>query len=286
MIKRILETATQRQYKIIRFYEYEYFSVGYKNDESEWKDQTGIKYHFPNRYKNLLLPGTKVIYYKGRQRSSIYRDKRLTSEAHYFRIAAIDSVAVDSASTKNDFYATISDFTPFSKPVLAQDQNGFLETIPDNRVNNYWRDGVRQIHISSYKTIISLSDVEEDGYSTYNDLAADPNSFFESTLTEGGQKFRFTSYYERNPKLRQQAVLIHGYTCKGCGFNFENFYGEDGKGFIEIHHLKPISESGQTEVNPETDLIPLCSNCHSMIHRKKNRILSIDELRAIINLIN
>ena len=50
--------------------------------------------------------------------------------------------------------------------------------------------------------------------------------------------------------------------------NFVERYGEIGKEFIEIHHLNPISETdGEHEVNPATDLIPLCSNCHSMIHR-------------------
>jgi predicted HNH restriction endonuclease len=35
-----------------------------------------------------------------------------------------------------------------------------------------------------------------------------------------------------------------------------------------VHHLNPISQTeGEHEVDPVNDLIPLCSNCHSMIHR-------------------
>ena len=45
-------------------------------------------------------------------------------------------------------------------------------------------------------------------------------------------------------------------------------YGNIGKNFIEIHHIKPMYTIRKISVNPETDLIPLCSNCHKMIHRK------------------
>ena len=51
--------------------------------------------------------------------------------------------------------------------------------------------------------------------------------------------------------------------------NFEQTYGELGKDFIEVHHLHPVSQ-GERKVNPIEDLIPLCSNCHSMIHRQED----------------
>lgn len=105
----------------------------------------------------------------------------------------------------------------------------------------------------------------------------------EDEYFEGRRAERLSSFYERNPKLRAAAILIHKYTCSACGFNFEFFYGEHGAGYIEVHHLKPISTfTEETQVNPETDMTVLCSNCHRMIHRKKNKPLSLDELRAII----
>ena len=52
-----------------------------------------------------------------------------------------------------------------------------------------------------------------------------------------------------------------------CGFDFEEKYGELGKGYIEVHHIKPLSEiDEEVVVNPETDLICVCSNCHRKIH--------------------
>jgi len=74
---------------------------------------------------------------------------------------------------------------------------------------------------------------------------------------------------ERNRKLSEKAKKIHGYTCQACDFNFEEKYGEIGKGFIEAHHLTPLSElKGQKiPLDPLKDFTVLCSNCHRMIHR-------------------
>jgi len=100
---------------------------------------------------------------------------------------------------------------------------------------------------------------------------------------EGKSSIVYTTKYERDPKLRKQAIKLHGLSCKGCGFTFENFYGVYGKGYIHIHHIEPLFEyGGSRKVNPEKDLIPLCANCHAIVHRRKNKTLSIDELKNII----
>ena len=64
-----------------------------------------------------------------------------------------------------------------------------------------------------------------------------------------------------------------------CGFNFEDVYGDIGKEFIHVHHVKPLSEIGaKYEIDPIQDLCPICPNCHAMIHRE-NPSLTIDQLR-------
>ena len=69
-----------------------------------------------------------------------------------------------------------------------------------------------------------------------------------------------------------------------CGFNFLERYGEIGRGFIHVHHVNPLSQTGEQIVDPKTDLVPVCPNCHSMIHRDKNHILTIEELKLIFNM--
>ncbi|MED4046764.1 HNH endonuclease, partial [Priestia aryabhattai] len=66
------------------------------------------------------------------------------------------------------------------------------------------------------------------------------------------------------------------------GFNFEEVYGERGRDFIEIHHIKPLSSLKEAvAINPKTDLVPLCANCHRMIHRRKNEVLTVEQLKAL-----
>ncbi len=99
---------------------------------------------------------------------------------------------------------------------------------------------------------------------------------------EGAKKEVIVNSFERNPEARKGCIEYYGVKCKCCGFSFEDKYGEIGKGFIHVHHLKPISEIGKEyQVNPVEDLIPLCPNCHAMIH-KKNPPFSVDELKKIM----
>jgi hypothetical protein len=54
----------------------------------------------------------------------------------------------------------------------------------------------------------------------------------------------------------------------GCGFCFEDVYGDVGKGFAHVHHLNALNESNQQVRTTLKDLAIVCANCHAMIHRK------------------
>lgn len=136
---------------------------------------------------------------------------------------------------------------------------------------------------NSYNGIIFKSTLQPR---LYNIVKQDLDSIaIEETDFEGSLQKRFINYYERKPKLRAKAIEIHGTKCmvSACGFDFENIYGDHGKNYIEVHHIKPISTSrGQIEINPENDMVVVCSNCHRMIHRKKDKILSIKQVSTLI----
>jgi predicted HNH restriction endonuclease len=100
---------------------------------------------------------------------------------------------------------------------------------------------------------------------------------------EGNKKTQTVSFYERDPKNRAEAIRKHGMTCIVCNFNFEEKYGERGAAYIEVHHKNPLYKSKMSQViDPEKDLTVLCSNCHRMIHRKKDQILTIEELKRMV----
>ena len=85
---------------------------------------------------------------------------------------------------------------------------------------------------------------------------------------EGAEIQRLISTHERDPSLRAQCLKIHGHHCKICEINLGSIYGKLGEDFIHVHHLSPLSRGRQPRrTDPNNDLIPVCPNCHSMIHR-------------------
>ena len=261
------------------------FTIITENDESAWEDETGILYHFPKRYLKYLTPGTNIIYYKGTLKKRAFSESRLSDAPHYFAVAKIGKVYLDTKSNKGDLFATIADFVPFNKAVLAKNHLSYLEIFPEQQ-KNYWRNGVRVIDQTTYKLILSHANQNEvsEKKSTYmldNNLN-DISNILESA-TEGRTSKRYITTYERNPKYRKQAIAIHGDSCFACGFNFGKFYGEYAEGYIHVHHIIPVSVLEEPKaIDPETDLVPLCANCHSVVHRKKDETLSIDKLRVLI----
>ncbi len=94
----------------------------------------------------------------------------------------------------------------------------------------------------------------------------------------------------RSAKLREAAIQHYSASgtiaCSACGFDFGEFYGEIGRGFIEIHHTKPIVAYEDEDVEMTIkkalgNVRPLCSNCHRMVHRRRGSLLSIEELRRL-----
>jgi 5-methylcytosine-specific restriction protein A len=99
---------------------------------------------------------------------------------------------------------------------------------------------------------------------------------------EGGRIKVLVNVYERDATNRKSCIEYHGSKCAICGFDFKVIYGEIGKDYIQVHHIVPLNEMKDiVKVNPQTDLIPLCSNCHSMVHRKKPAF-QIDEIKKAI----
>ncbi|HEY6434957.1 MAG TPA: HNH endonuclease [Ignavibacteriaceae bacterium] len=250
------------------------YTVITENDVSQWDDKTGSSYHFPSRYLKLLKPGTKVIYYKGRQTDKKFKNLRLSKDPHYFALAEIGEITQEKNTT--NYYADIVGFRMFIKAVPFKINGEPFEEIPESLKKNYWRDGVRLINDSIYNKIISIANIElSDG-----NLNDQKDTEFNTVIIEGGKKKVFTTKYERKKESRDQALHIHGYTCQVCKFNFKDVYGDWGEGYIHVHHLKPLSTNdSEVEINPKTDLSVVCANCHSMIHRRKNILLSLEDLK-------
>lgn len=101
---------------------------------------------------------------------------------------------------------------------------------------------------------------------------------------EGAKYSIVVNKYERSSVARSKCIEKYGCKCVVCGMDFEKRYGEIGKGFIHIHHVVPISTIGENyKVDYEKDLIPVCPNCHAMLHRGKNgELISVEDLKEIL----
>lgn len=96
-------------------------------------------------------------------------------------------------------------------------------------------------------------------------------------VREGRVVLRNQKVYERSQRLRAAAIEEFTHNgklyCDCCNFEFSNFYGDHyGASCIEIHHVKPLfmyedDDMIRTIAQCLPNLIPVCPNCHRVIHR-------------------
>jgi 5-methylcytosine-specific restriction protein A len=113
-------------------------------------------------------------------------------------------------------------------------------------------------------------------------VSAEPSSDDGAGLPEGAIAKVLVNRYERNPLNRAACIMAHGLRCLVCGTSLEDAYGPVGAGYIQVHHLTPVADMGPDYVvHPARDLIPVCPNCHAMMHQR-NPPYSPDELRGML----
>ena len=101
---------------------------------------------------------------------------------------------------------------------------------------------------------------------------------------EGARKQITVNGYERSASARKKCIEHHGCFCAVCSLDFMHLYGSLGEGFIHVHHIKPLYESEKEyKLDPVKDLIPVCPNCHAMIHQTKP-VKGIDEMKRIFEI--
>jgi hypothetical protein len=101
-------------------------------------------------------------------------------------------------------------------------------------------------------------------------------------FVEGAVRQVLVNRYERDPGARRACIDHYGSACVVCGLSFAVLYGPLAEGFIHVHHLKPLAEIGaEYEVDPITDLRPVCPNCHAVIHLG-GVTRSVDEVKQLL----
>ena len=89
--------------------------------------------------------------------------------------------------------------------------------------------------------------------------------------------------YERSLEARAACIAHYGCVCQVCRIDFRVRYGALGAGFIHVHHVLPISSiGGEYRMDPVADLVPVCPNCHAMLHRREPP-LAVERLRELLH---
>lgn len=105
----------------------------------------------------------------------------------------------------------------------------------------------------------------------------------EELLVEGGMKDILTNKYERNLTARKKCIAYWGTACQICGIDFGVVYGAEFAGKIHVHHKVPLCEIKKDYVvDPVNDLIPVCPNCHMILHSKLDGVYTVDEVKEMI----
>ena len=177
-----------------------------------------------------------------------------------------------------------NDFVQFMGGHAEPDENGIIEVSrKDFPIDNDLKN-VQQVLDGIF--VSELPDVEEKVMRWVADrhqrLADAPEDSDETELIEGEEIQVRATKYERNPTAREQCIKHYGAVCRICGFDFSAVYGPEFAGIIEVHHIVPLSEIREGYVvDPLHDLIPVCSNCHTALHSKKDGVYKPEELRTV-----
>lgn len=167
-----------------------------------------------------------------------------------------------------------ADFDKLLEDWLIQDSNELQNIFLKHKSSRRDEELIRNAFYKASEPEISLA----------HEFGLDPN---DESFKEGKEKFRLHLTKERNRYLVKRAKEVWQQQggkvcCSACSFSFSQVYGKLGDDFIEAHHVKPISSLTPDTIIKLSDLVPVCSNCHSMLHRHRPW-LSIEELREIIS---
>lgn len=123
------------------------------------------------------------------------------------------------------------------------------------------------IHIEKPGPILDRSELEEVTDKVRERIRKNPDLRPPSGVIRPKPKKQTTIQYPRDSRIRAWVLERAGDTCESC-FNKAPFVNENGRPFLETHHITPLAQGG-----PDTleNTVALCPNCHRHLHFGKDR---------------
>ncbi|MGI1946838.1 HNH endonuclease [Shewanella glacialipiscicola] len=196
-------------------------------------------------------------------------------------ILAENLMAKSSAQIYLNIFKCLMNGVAHKRAINAYSTEYFLESIYDDYGKDFFLKALQStaLHVIYYNSLnhgrrTSISKIIDRLTKKYELdielLTVYPDEIDGETFPEGMSKQVLINLFERNKNARSACIEEHGLSCCVCNFNFEKAYGEIGIGFIHVHHVVNISDIGHSyQVDPKRDLIPVCPNCHAMLHKSK-----------------
>ena len=183
-------------------------------------------------------------------------------------------------NTDHNFYDRVRNMIATDRDMRAEDESAQLQYSVQLRTYSRFLDSKAFKSLSKNRIKVEWSK-HAPNTSSPSETSQAPRKPKERTMSEGERKHVEYEVSHRSQALRQACIDIYGYQCQCCGIVFSDIYGEElGGGFIEVHHLKMISTYDESKPEDYLDnLVPLCSNCHSMIHHGPEGPLTLRQLR-------
>ena len=237
---------------------------------------------------NIRLPELPKPYGLGIHIGDDYLSWRLELTLDHYSGALLDRMQASYEDRKQMF---------FSFERLAKERNNKFSILVNSQPiesaeNDIWRE-FNLVVSKSYSTqdteFASLAACLLDFFCLILLLLVDETEWNSSEKVEDtlgqyeGELSRVqVNKYERNRYNRALCLAYYGFECRGCDNVLEEIYGPLGANVIHVHHIVPVSQMGSSyRLDPIKDLIPLCPNCHTIIHRE-NPPLSLGNLRQML----
>jgi hypothetical protein len=162
------------------------------------------------------------------------------------------------------------------EPIDVTDEDWFRELLAEQANFSLGLNRIRSANVL-LALDSSLRQIAEQSSSTTL-----PEELPDGAYREGQGVQVTVNRYERDASARAACLKHFGPLCQICRVDLSTFYGPIADGLVHVHHLRPLSQvEGEYEVQPDHDLIPICPNCHAVIHRQ-DPPLTPDEVRALI----
>ena len=228
-----------------------------------------------------------------------------TQDAGIFRVVWEINPSVDPGSDTwfvlpGEFAAVAGHGVVVSFPYRITDPDeGTLFTVADVDIDLLLPLG-EQILLSELVPDLSAGALDSDGGISVLDVGAEgalraawarqvagfpgqPTSPVPGTLPQQALRWSLASRYENDPDAVRICLVHHGPACAACGFDFAAAFGPAGADMMQAHHIVPPRLVDEVyELDPATDLVPLCPNCHAVAHASSPDPYTPAELRHLL----